>query len=51
MGLLEAERTLQREVNTRRLTLAEWEADEGSFRSTVSARPMAEVVSNRKGVC
>jgi DNA-binding transcriptional ArsR family regulator len=45
----EAERTLRREVNTRRLTMAAWEADEGSFKSTVSARPMVEVVSNPEG--
>jgi DNA-binding transcriptional ArsR family regulator len=44
----EAERTLRREVNTRRLTKAAWDADEGSFKSTVSARPMVEVVNNRE---
>jgi hypothetical protein len=41
---------LRREVNVRRLTRAEWEADEGSFKSTVSARPMVEVISNREGI-
>jgi DNA-binding transcriptional ArsR family regulator len=45
----EAERVLRREVNTRRLTMVAWEKDEGSFKSTVSARPMVEVMSNRKG--
>ena len=44
----EAERALRREVNTRRLSKAAWEAEEGPFTSTVTARPMVEIVSNRE---
>jgi hypothetical protein len=42
-----AEQALRREVSTRRLTSKAWEADEGSFKSTISARPMVEVARSR----
>ncbi len=46
--LHEAEKTLRREVNARRVSRQAWDADTGSFKQTVLERPRITVIGNNE---
>lgn len=45
----DAERRLRREVNVRRIRRPSWDADQGSFKATVMARPRVHLVGGHAG--
>jgi predicted nucleotidyltransferase len=45
----EAEKTLRREVNVRRVSASAWAADEGPFKRTVTSSPIVELVRSEGG--
>jgi hypothetical protein len=44
----EAEKTLRREVNVRRVSAAAWAVDDGPFKRTVTSSPIVELVEIKR---